>query len=116
MQILAMTVRVVSMLLCWFPQRFLSQNGLCLIIRSHEGPDARHKRATEQKMPSVNSGFSVDHETPSECLQLAPQLRSRQCVQRVCAQVHRGVCVICSAPIISDVACACCGCMQAASW
>ncbi|WIA10473.1 hypothetical protein OEZ85_010664 [Tetradesmus obliquus] len=46
-------------------ERFLSQNGLRLIIRSHEGPDARHKRATEQKMPSVGSGYSVDHETPS---------------------------------------------------
>jgi hypothetical protein len=49
-------------------QRFLSQNGLCLIIRSHEGPDARHKRAQEQKMPSVGTGYSVDHETPSELL------------------------------------------------
>ncbi|KAF6259550.1 Metallo-dependent phosphatase-like protein [Scenedesmus sp. NREL 46B-D3] len=46
-------------------ERFLSQNGVCLIIRSHEGPDARHKRETSQKMPSVGSGYSVDHETPS---------------------------------------------------
>jgi hypothetical protein len=47
-------------------QAFLSANNLKLIIRSHEGPDARMKRAEEDQMPSIDTGYSVDHETPSK--------------------------------------------------
>eukprot|EP00775_Hariotina_reticulata_P007141 gene7141-7356_t len=46
-------------------EAFLSANNLKLVIRSHEGPDARAKRAADDKMPSVDSGFAVDHDTPS---------------------------------------------------
>lgn len=46
-------------------QAFLSSNKLKLIIRSHEGPDARHKRPENDRMPPVDDGFSIDHETPS---------------------------------------------------
>ena len=37
---------------------FLAANGLRLVIRSHEGPDARLKRPW---MPSVDSGYCEDH-------------------------------------------------------
>jgi len=47
-------------------QEFLSANQLKLIIRSHEGPDARAKRPACDALPSVDSGFAVDHNTPSE--------------------------------------------------
>lgn len=47
-------------------QQFLAQNNLRLIIRSHEGPDARHKRAAAEAMPSIHSGYSVDHEGPGK--------------------------------------------------
>jgi serine/threonine-protein phosphatase 5 len=47
-------------------QSFLADNGLRLIIRSHEGPDARDKRQEGDRMPSVDSGYAVDHDTPSE--------------------------------------------------
>lgn len=46
---------------------FLSANGLKLIIRSHEGPDARDKRLEGDKMPPVDSGYAEDHVTDSEC-------------------------------------------------
>lgn len=49
-------------------QAFLADNGLRLIIRSHEGPDARDKRLEGERMPSVDSGYAVDHDTPSEWL------------------------------------------------
>lgn len=45
---------------------FLAANGLQLIIRSHEGPDARDKRSEGDRMPSVDSGYAEDHVTPSE--------------------------------------------------
>jgi serine/threonine-protein phosphatase 5 len=45
---------------------FLSANGLRLIVRSHEGPDARDKRVEGDKMPSVDSGYAEDHVTDSE--------------------------------------------------
>jgi serine/threonine-protein phosphatase 5 len=38
---------------------FLRNENLKLIIRSHEGPDARHDRP---EMPSIMSGFCVDHD------------------------------------------------------
>lgn len=44
-----------------FPQAFLTSHGLRLIIRSHEGPDARDKRSD---LPQVLQGYSVDHTTP----------------------------------------------------
>lgn len=46
-------------------QAFLRDNGLKLIVRSHEGPDARFKRSGDDKMPSIDEGFSIDHDTPS---------------------------------------------------
>lgn len=41
-------------------QAFLAHNGLKLVIRSHEGPDARHRRAPEERMGSISEGYSVD--------------------------------------------------------
>ena len=43
-------------------QRFLRENGLQLVIRSHEGPDARYDR---DDMPPMIPGYSVDHVTAS---------------------------------------------------
>ena len=41
---------------------FLRTNGLTLVIRSHEGPDAREQRPS---MASMASGWCVDHDTPA---------------------------------------------------
>ena len=38
---------------------FLRTNGLSLVLRSHEGPDAREDR---ENMPDMDGGFSVDHD------------------------------------------------------
>ena len=53
---------------CCPAQAFLRANGLRLIIRSHEGPDAR---VEDEEMPEERrgmdpllQGFSVDHATP----------------------------------------------------
>ena len=46
---------------CAATQGFLEANKLKLIIRSHEGPDARWKRAGMQNM---DKGHSLDHVTP----------------------------------------------------
>jgi serine/threonine-protein phosphatase 5 len=43
-------------------QAFLERNRLKLIIRSHEGPDARDAR---DDMPPMAQGFTIDHDTPS---------------------------------------------------
>jgi serine/threonine-protein phosphatase 5 len=41
---------------------FLADNGLTLVIRSHEGPDARDQR---EGMGSMQGGWCVDHDTPA---------------------------------------------------
>ncbi|KAK9909268.1 hypothetical protein WJX75_009817 [Coccomyxa subellipsoidea] len=46
-------------------QEFLVANGLRLILRSHEGPDARWGR---EDLPGMGEGFSIDHVTPAGCL------------------------------------------------
>ena len=46
-------------------QAFLEANNLKLIIRSHEGPDARWKR---EGMQDMNKGHSLDHVTPGKPL------------------------------------------------
>lgn len=43
-------------------EAFLADNQLKLIIRSHEGPDARESRPD---MPNMLEGFTTDHETAS---------------------------------------------------
>jgi len=43
-------------------EEFLHENGLKLVVRSHEGPDAREKRPF---MKSIHSGYSEDHVGPS---------------------------------------------------
>jgi hypothetical protein len=45
-------------------QAFLRDNNVRLILRSHEGPDARAKRPADDRMPSIDGGFCVDHDTP----------------------------------------------------
>lgn len=51
-------------------QQFLKENGLQLVIRSHEGPDARVDR---DDMPPMTPGYSTDHVTESELVQLLLQ-------------------------------------------
>ena len=46
------------------PQQFLGKAGLRLLLRSHEGPDVRE---LQPGLPPMSSGWSLDHETPSEC-------------------------------------------------
>ena len=41
------------------PQAFLAANGLSLVIRSHEGPDARASRGD---MAPMDEGYTVDHD------------------------------------------------------
>ncbi|KAF8068462.1 PP7 [Scenedesmus sp. PABB004] len=41
-----------------------ASNGVRLIIRSHEGPDARRKRSAAERMPDIDSGWSIDHDGP----------------------------------------------------
>jgi serine/threonine-protein phosphatase 5 len=45
------------------PQQFLRHNQLKLVLRSHEGPDARDDR---QDMGNMLEGFTLDHQTESE--------------------------------------------------
>ena len=47
-------------------QLFLAANGLRLIIRSHEGPDARDAEWRPDFMPPMLAGHTLDHETVSE--------------------------------------------------
>ncbi|KAF8068441.1 PU1 [Scenedesmus sp. PABB004] len=42
-----------------------ASNGVRLIIRSHEGPDARDRRVEGDRMPSISGGWAVDHVGPS---------------------------------------------------
>ena len=46
---------------------FLAANGLRLIVRSHEGPDARDPEARDpdDRMPPMLAGWTLDHQTPS---------------------------------------------------
>jgi serine/threonine-protein phosphatase 5 len=43
-------------------QQFLEAHNLQLIVRSHEGPDARCGR---EDMQSMQEGFTLDHNTPA---------------------------------------------------
>lgn len=62
-------------------QDFLEANGLSLVLRSHEGPDARSR--PHRSMPLMDPGYSVDHRVPAGCLMTVfsapdyPQARSR---------------------------------------
>ena len=53
---------------------FLAANGLRLIVRSHEGPDARDPefRDSEDRMPPMLSGWTLDHQTPSALISHNP--------------------------------------------
>ena len=44
---------------------FLEANGLRLIVRSHEGPDARDVEWRPDYMPPMLAGYTLDHETDS---------------------------------------------------
>ncbi|PSC75899.1 Serine threonine-phosphatase 7 [Micractinium conductrix] len=43
-------------------ERFLAENGLRLVLRSHEGPDAREGR---DDMGPMTAGWTLDHDTPA---------------------------------------------------
>jgi len=47
-------------------QAFMEANGLSLVLRSHEGPDARSRE--DCPMPPMCAGYSVDHKVPAGCL------------------------------------------------
>ena len=47
-------------------QAFLAANGLRLVIRSHEGPDARDAEWRPDFMPPMLAGYTLDHETDCE--------------------------------------------------
>lgn len=49
-------------LLFMIVQRFMEHNDIKLIIRSHEGPDARYM--VEDRRANIKEGFSLDHITP----------------------------------------------------
>lgn len=44
-------------------QHFLRENDLQLVLRSHEGPDAREDR---HEMGNMLEGWTLDHDTPGE--------------------------------------------------
>ena len=48
-------------------QMILAANGLRLIVRSHEGPDARDPACRDEhdSMPPMLRGWTLDHETAS---------------------------------------------------
>eukprot|EP00899_Mesostigma_viride_P022497 jgi/Mesvir1/3431/Mv11929-RA.1 len=46
-------------------QQFLTENGLRLVVRSHEGPDARERRP---EMQSMEGGFAIDHSVAAGAL------------------------------------------------
>lgn len=46
-------------------QRFLEENSLKLILRSHEGPDARFER---DDMASMQNGWTLDHKVAAGSL------------------------------------------------
>ena len=52
-------------------QEFLSTNNLKLILRSHEGPDARDKR---EDMQGMDNGYTLDHQTQSKLLLVGKHL------------------------------------------
>eukprot|EP00951_Prasinocladus_malaysianus_P003976 scaffold28183_cov19-Prasinocladus_malaysianus.AAC.1 len=41
----------------------MEANGLTLLLRSHEGPDARCR--ADRPMPSMDPGYSLDHSVPA---------------------------------------------------
>ncbi len=72
-------------------QEFLVANGLRLILRSHEGPDARWGR---EDLPGMGEGFSIDHVTPAGCLMTvfsAPDYPQFQVRPSLCRQIDSKV-------------------------
>jgi len=65
-------------------QDFLRSNHLKLIIRSHEGPDAREARP---EMPSMQEGYTEDHVTPSG--KLVTVFSAPDYPQFICADAER---------------------------
>lgn len=47
-------------------QEFCRKNGVKLLIRSHEGPDARMKRPASDRMDGMDTGFTVDLKAEGE--------------------------------------------------
>jgi serine/threonine-protein phosphatase 5 len=65
-------------------QAFLAANRLKLIVRSHEGPDARAKRPPHDRMPDISSGYALDHATPAGRLVTLFSAPEYPCVRRSC--------------------------------
>ncbi|KAH0922974.1 hypothetical protein HID58_022992, partial [Brassica napus] len=62
--------------LLWGPnytEEFLKKYQLKLIIRSHEGPDAREKRAG---LAGMDLGYTIDHDVNLESLSLSSELQT----------------------------------------
>eukprot|EP00890_Picochlorum_soloecismus_P005004 jgi/Picsp_1/5504/NSC_02863-R1_serine threonine-protein phosphatase 7 len=65
-------------------EEFLRSNNLKLIIRSHEGPDAREARP---EMPSMQDGYTEDHVTPAG--KLVTVFSAPDYPQFICADTER---------------------------
>ena len=64
-------------------QRFLSENGLRLVLRSHEGPDAREGR---EDMQAMTQGYTLDHDTPAGKLMTVFRWAAARCRRRSCTR------------------------------
>lgn len=79
-----------------YAQAFLEANKLKLIIRSHEGPDARWKR---EGMKVMDKGHSLDHITPGlfhssgYCLALLTTACHVLCSKKEEMQISSLVCI-----------------------
>ena len=69
-------------------QAFLAANGLRLIIRSHEGPDARDAEWRPDFMPPMLAGYTLDHQTDCEPLWYLTAYHARH-IWRHCPEQSR---------------------------
>ena len=73
-------------------QRFLEENALQLILRSHEGPDARYLITDPAK--NMRRGYSLDHDTSAGQLYTVfsapdyPQFQVNQVVVSIGCMTH----------------------------
>jgi hypothetical protein len=69
-------------------QRFLAENGLRLVLRSHEGPDAREGR---EDMQGMTQGYTLDHDTPAGKLMTVFRWAALRCRRHSCTRaLHDG--------------------------
>lgn len=64
-------------------EQFLRQEGLRLLVRSHEGPDARADRT--DGMQPMDDGFTLDHNTPAGAPCAAARIPAAPCTSVTCS-------------------------------